>query len=486
MFKKGNESNEWAPARGSDPFATCFNRRAFLRGGAALVGGLTVGANFQSLMAPKAFANSLPAASPYGPPMPATDESTGLNLIRLPLGFRYKSFGWTGDPMQDGTPTPAMHDGMAVTDLHGHKVLMVRNHEVGGGVPAFGNNPYSPDAGGGTTNVVFDLNTQQFVSAKTSLSGTVRNCAGGLTPWGTWITCEEDSGKTLGGTIPHGYCFDVGSNGNAVPKPLKDMGRFSHEAVAVDPATGYVYETEDDGDNSGVYRFLPKKPGVLHQGGKLQMLKVAGRPGFDTRMLPDDGTVYDVEWVNIPNPDPDIQGGEARTFAQGFANGGARFRRPEGIWYGNGSFFFTCTTGGPSTEGQVWMYDPKTEKLRIIFASPDRSVLENPDNIVVNPDGTLMLCEDNSGSIGNPPINEGERLIVVNPAGAYTFAINNMNFTNTGLGAYTRPESGLVFNADARQNEWAGATFSPDGKWLFVNIQTPGVTFAITGPWIWL
>ena len=177
LGKPVKKNLEWKPARGSDPFATCFNRRAFLKGGASLFGGLAIGASLQSL-APKAFASSGSAPSPYGVPLPAPDETTGLNLIRLPLGFRYKSFGWTGDLMQDNILTPAMHDGMGVTDVQGHKLVIVRNHEVGGGVPAFGPNPYSPDAGGGNTNLVFDLKTEQFESAKTSLSGTVRNCAG--------------------------------------------------------------------------------------------------------------------------------------------------------------------------------------------------------------------------------------------------------------------------------------------------------------------
>jgi hypothetical protein len=476
-----SNKNAWVPSRGADPFATCFNRRAFLRGGAATFGGLAIGASLASLTAPRVHAGSGVAPSPYGPLFPTPDETTGLHLIQLPMGFRYLSYGWTGDPMMDGTPTPAAHDGMGVTDLHGHKIVMVRNHELGGG-PAFGPNPYSPEAGGGNTNLVFDLENESFESAKVSLSGTIRNCAGGVTPWGSWISCEETDGNTVGGTIPHGYCFDVRSNGNAAARPLKDMGRFSHEAVAVDPATGYVYETEDDGGTSGVYRFIPNKSGVLHQGGTLQMMKIAGIDQFDTRFLPCDGTVFDVEWVDIPNPDPNLEDGEPRTYFQGFNAGAARFQRPEGIWYGGGCFFFACTTGGPVGEGQIWMYDPVAETARIIYASPGGDVLENPDNLVVNPDGTILLCEDNSG----PTINAGERLIVLDPSGVYTFAMNNVDFTPGGLGTYTRPESGITYTGNFRQSEWAGATWSPDGKWLFANIQSPGVTLAITGPWTWL
>lgn len=476
MSKRSESTGVWSPSQAADPFESCFNRRAFLRGGAAAFGGLAIGASLGGLTASKAFAGSGTIPSPYGPNLiPTPDEATGLPLIQLPPGFRYMSFGWTGDPLKDGTPTPAMHDGMGVTQAHGHKVLLVRNHEVGDG-PAFGPNPYSPGGGGGNTNLLFDLKKESFETAQTSLSGTIRNCAGGVTPWGTWISCEETDGNTMGGTIPHGYCFDVGSNGNATPKALTDMGRFAHEAVAVDPATGYVYETEDDGGTSGVYRFIPNRNGVLHQGGKLQMMKVNNVDQFDTRLLPCDGTLFDVDWVDIPNPDPDLEGGELRTYFQGFNAGAARFQRPEGIWYGGGSLFFACTSGGPAGEGQIWEYRPFNETVRIIYASPGQDVLENPDNLVVNPDGTILLCEDNSGGTSN----DGERLIMLESGGVYTFAKNNIVLNN-----YLR-DSGAVFNGDFRQNEWAGATWSPDGKWLFVNIQTPGVTFAITGPWEWL
>ena len=444
-----------------------------MKGGAALVGSITLGASLDSLLVPKAYADSGSATSPYGGVMAAPDESTGLHLLSLPLGFRYKSFGWTGDPLKEGTPTLGSHDGMGVVSTDNNRVIMVRNHEVPGGFPAFGPNPYSPDAGGGTTDLIFDQGQEEFVSASIRLTGTFRNCAGGVTPWGTWITCEETTSSTLGGTIPHGYCFD-----RDTPVPMTDMGRFSHEAVAVDPTTGYVYETEDKGNTSGFYRFLPNEPGELAEGGTLQMLRIAGSPGFNTKFLPCDGTVFDVEWVDVPNPDPDLAGGEPSTFQQGSNNGGAAFQKLEGIWYGDGMFFFNSTDGGPAGQGQVWMYDPKAGKLKIIFASAGSSVLLNPDNIVVNPDGTLLLCEDN-------PTGQPDRLVILTPSGVYDFATNNVNFTLGGLGSYTRPESGLVFSGDFRREEWAGATFSPNGKWLFANIQSPGITFAITGPWVW-
>lgn len=264
------------------------------------------------------------------------------------------------------------------------------------------------------------------------------------------------------------------------------MGRFSHEAMAVDPATGIVYETEDGGTvssdtGSGFYRFLPRHPGKLERGGILQMLKVAGQPQLNLQTQGCNGVTYPVEWVTINEPDPDIPN-EPSTFRQGFDGGGASFRRLEGCWYGDRKVFFLATSGGPVGEGQVFEYDPIHETLRIIFASTSATILENPDNIVVAPDGSLLLCEDNSGT----PVNPAERLLMLRRNGdIFTLAVNNINFTGSGFGSYTRSESGVTFNVDARQQEWAGAVFSPDGKWLFVNIQTPGITFAITGPWGW-
>lgn len=406
----------------------------------------------------------------YGPLQPAIDETTGLPLLLLPKHFRYLSFGWTGDWMQDGLQTPGAHDGMAAFPAGRGRVRLVRNHEVGDGPDAFAPNlAYDPKAGGGTVTLEFDSRRGELLSSWASLSGTVRNCAGGPTPWGSWLTCEETTIGIGDGDLTknHGYIFEVPRLGtcSAASLPLVAMGRFSHEAVAVDPATGDVYETEDAGGNSGFYRFRPETPGSLAEGGTLEMLAVIGRPQFDTRTN-QTGEWLDADWVSIDDPDPDLQAGAPPVFAQGFAKGGARFGRLEGAWHGNGRIYFVSTSGGNAGQGQIFEYDPLEDRLRLLFESPSAEVLNAPDNLCVSPRGGLVLCEDGDGAeFVHGLTTDGE---------IFRFTQNNADLRAT-------PVKG--FNGDYSGSEFAGACYSPDGKWLFVNVQTPGITLAITGPW---
>jgi hypothetical protein len=460
-------------------------RRKFLGGSAAAA---TAAVTLQNFMARPAHALG-PIPSPYGAPVLTADMNTGLDLLKLPPGFDYWSFGWTGDPPTDGNTTPGAHDGMAVArqTAGGRRITLIRNHEVGAGTPfASGPLQYSPGAGGGNTNLVWNTQSKLLEQAWASLSGTVRNCAGGVTPWNSWISAEETTLTTVGGTFKHGYCFDIPANGVGKynSTPIKDMGRFSHEAVCVDPDSYFIYETEDDGDSSGFYRFRSNdtktsgKPN-LQQGGTLEMLKILGTFQADMRPLAAPMSFL-TEWVAIPNPDPNLEGGADTCFEQGYAAGGARFDRLEGCWFGLGKVYFVSTTGGPTGEGQVYQYDPLSGKLDLFYHSGGTAECENPDNIVVTPNGAIILCEDNSGGASNP----AERLLGLTLTGdIFTFAENNLNFTGTGLGSYFREENGETYTGDFRQNEWAGACFDETGEWLFVNIQTPGVTFAITGPW---
>ena len=441
-------------------------RRSFLR--QAALAGLGAAGAFEAFADRSAHSASAGRrrGEGYGPLAPVKDDTTGLTLLLLPAGFRYLSFGWTGDLLDDGTPTPSAHDGMAALPAGRGRVRLVRNHELGLGRDAFAPAlAYDPHAGGGTTTLEFDTRAGRLVAAAPSLAGTVRNCAGGPTPWGSWLTCEE----TLDGPGPlnayeraHGYVFEVPSAGAASREPLRDMGRFVHEAVAVDPETGHVYQTEDAGD-AGFYRFVPRRRGDLGRGGTLQMLAIEGEPqanlGAALTREP-----RRVSWVDVPRPDPENALLD-RTFAQGFSRGGARFTRLEGAWQGDDSIYFTSTSGGAAGQGQVFQYDPSGSTLRLVYESPGPDVLNHPDNICVSPRGGLLLCEDGQA----PQFVQG----LTRDGRIFPFAQND---------AILRGERNGI-EGDFRGSEFAGATFSPDGRWLFLNLQSPGITFAVTGPW---
>lgn len=402
----------------------------------------------------------------YGPLGPVADGTTGLPLLHLPAGFRYVTFGWTDDPLDDGLVTPPAHDGMAAFPTAGGLVRLVRNHELRDGV-AFAPRPvYDPNGGGGTTTLDFDPSAGELVGAHASLTGTAVNCAGGPTPWGSWLTCEETvlgPGGDPDYELPHGYVFEVPADGAASAEPYRAMGRFVHEAVAVDPATGIVYETEDR-RSAGLYRFVPDQPGNLAAGGRLEMLAIDGAPDYDTRTGQTVGDWHPVTWTPIADPDPaDIA--DNSLYLQGVAGGAATFARLEGIWHGGGRIYVVSTTGGDVEAGQVWEYDPAGERIRLLFESPGKDVLDMPDNLTVSPRGGLALCEDGD--------NDNYVLGLTLRGQIFPFAKNNVVLDGERNG----------LSGDFRHREFAGAVYSPAGDWLFVNAQSPGITFAITGPW---
>ena len=286
----------------------------------------------------------------YGPLQAACPD------LALPPGFQYRKFGVTGSRMSDGLPTPAAHDGMAAFPLPNGNIRLIRNHEIGyrdAGTPV-AQPVYDPRAGGGTTSLEIDPATREVVRDFVSLSGTAVNCAGGPTPWGSWLSCEETVAGPPQMQRKHGYVFEVPvtADGPVEPIPLKPMGRFEHEAAAVDPTTGVVYLTEDQ-FRAGFYRFLPERPhqggrqGDLSAGGELQMLAVDGRPNFDTGHNQVVGVGLEVRWVTIEDPDPaDAQENVHAVFDQGWRQGAAEFSRVEGCFYADGAVYFSCTDGG--------------------------------------------------------------------------------------------------------------------------------------------
>ncbi|HHP7232346.1 MAG TPA: alkaline phosphatase PhoX [Xenococcaceae cyanobacterium] len=387
-------------------------------------------------------------------------------ILDLPPRFQYRVLSEVGATMDDGLLVPDHHDGMAAFPGKDDTTILVRNHEL---TPASTKNElpdnlpqYDPSCPGGTTTLVIDRD-RNLQKHDLSLAGTTRNCGGGATPWGSWLSCEEDiatpyppPGYSLEQVRPvwgkvtakHGYNFEVPATGNlAQPLPLKAMGRFRHEAIAFDPQTGYIYQTEDQKD-SCFYRFLPQENGNLAAGGVLEAMVIKQMPQVATSSDFPLNQPQAVEWVRLDNVDPEHD--TLRYEAQ--AKGAAIFSRGEGICYANGELYWTCTDGGKAQVGQIFRYNIATATIELFLESPGAEVLDYPDNLIMSPFGDLIVCEDGAGE---------QFLIGITPEGKYyQFARNALN-----------------------NSEFAGVCFAPDGKTMFVNIYHPGLTLAIWGNW---
>lgn len=467
------------------------SRRHFIHRAGALSLGFT---GLQRVLAAEDAPPLLNRTAPgYGPLL----YTTGA-IVSLPEGFTAQPISSIGERMNDGLMVPGKHDGMGAMPGPDGLTILIRNHEISPGHGTTG--PFDPDnqglrrvdvsriydrgaedgpfAGpsrGSTTTLVFDTRRGrepgQLMHHALSLTGTEHNCAGGITPGNTWISCEESvigPGDELGRTQKHGYCFEVPASVTpslVKPEPIIPMGRFNHEAVAVDPHTGIVYMTEDRNDGA-IYRFIPKVPGKYMEGGRLQIMALQESSIQDLRNWDETpqaipGRQLRTRWLDLDDIDSD----DDSLRYQAFDRGGIRFARGEGMWYGNNGVYFACTTGGTTRRGQIWKYVPAAPEIEgageqaegggqlELFIEPnDASVVEHADNLTVAPWGDLIVCEDGL---------EQQFLLGVTPKGdVYKLAGNQLN-----------------------QSEFAGATFSPDGSTLFVNIQNPGMTLAITGPW---
>ena len=432
------------------------HRRQFLSATASAFAALSLSGCMTRGAMPSSFAG-------YGPLVPDPQ-----GLLDLPEGFTYRLLSSLGDAMNDGGTVPDKADGMGCLPLSGGEIALVRNHELvptdaAGGAIAKGfgkqNGEFVP---GGTTTIVLDAATLDKKREFRSLGGTIRNCSGGITPWGSWLTCEEaptGPGQRYGEGLEqnHGWTFEVpaAAPGLVDAVPLKAMGRFNHEAACVDPATGLVYQTEDR-DDSVLYRFVPQVPGDLARGGQLQAMRITdlsdtrNHDGANMQV----GKRYPVEWIaldDVESPADDLRKRAA-------AKGAALIARGEGIHMGTDELFICSTSGGAKQLGQIFKLVPgrggRGDEIELFFESENEAQFNYGDNLTVGPNGHLIVCEDQYTDVVD------NRLIGITPAG-----------------------DPYVFGRMRLQTELAGGCFSPDGKWFFVNAYSPTRTVAITGPW---
>ncbi len=426
------------------------------------------GAAFAAITASGCITRPLPdqpfsRAVGYGPLAPDPQ-----GVLDLPSGFSYRVISSLGDAMSDGATVPDKADGMGCFDLGDGRLALVRNHELvprdsSGGAFELG---FGAKDGvlvpGGTTHVVLDQKSLEVTDQFRSLGGTIRNCSGGITPWGSWLTCEESPtgpGQKYGEGLNknHGWVFEVPATATGLvdPKPLVAMGRFNHEAACVDPATGFVYLTEDR-DDSVLYRFIPKVPSELSQGGRLQAMKVEGIPDLRnwTGRSMAVGAAGKITWVDldaVEAPKDDLR-------YQAATKGASLVARGEGIHMGEGEAFVCATSGGARKLGQIFRValspDGESDRVELFFESVSKHQFDYGDNVVVAPNGHLIVCEDQ-----------------------YTEVVDN-HLRGIAPDGNAYPLARLRL-----QTELAGACFSPDGQTMFVNVYAPTKTLAITGPW---
>lgn len=493
------------------------SRRQILNTGA--LGGAVAASAALGLTSPARAAGS-PALAPSRHPRDLFGPLTAADgdLLALPAGFAYELVAVSGETeLEDGRgsvigTSPCRPDGtLVVASRRGYR--LVQNHEAGPGgsdlppVPIVAGTGYDvgAGAGGGCTVIEVDRSGRRL-SEWVGLSGTVGNCAGGPTPWGSWLTCEETEAKagTVVGTatleMDHGYVFEVfpGGPDQQLPLPIKAWGRAPHEAVVVEPSRRRVYLTEDASKPTGLlYRWSGAKlaPGIARQlgenDGTVEALAVLTDDGS---ILPDlayvtaaqIGRPFRTSWVTVPD-----RHATTTSLRKQFTDGTVtRSKKLEGAWGDDTGMYFVASFAfaagdlpmdATPHDGQLWFYDYRLETLTLVAYFPYNALLhseipgwetglgrsldlafDGPDGCHVSPYGSLVLTED-----GN--------------------TANHLISWSRDLGAQAIARNAIVQEVNAAggnvYSEMTGPCFSPDGRILFANVQEPGHVFAISGPW---
>lgn len=398
-------------------FGSNESRRVFLRRAFHGLGLVLVGPSIVHCANDDAFDfGNVPSTSNIGGVGPLLDPDA--NGIRLPAGFSSRVVARSGE-LVPGTDYfwHASPDGGATFPLRDGGYIYVSNSES----ILFGE--------GGASAIRFDRNGR-LVDAYRILEGTLRNCAGGPTPWGTWMSCEE---------YPNGRVHECDPHGNEAAKVWPALGTFSHEAIAFDDQSR-AYLTEDQTDGR-LYRFTPTNVtrGIPDlSSGSLEVLRI------------ENGTEGKVSWESVPDPDATTTATRLQVPTSTAFSGG------EGIWYRDGRVYF-ATKG----DNRVWVYSVADESISVLYDAGAlvEPVLTGVDNIVVSASGDVLVAEDGGDM----------QVVAITPSGAVVPLLQVMN---------------------QNSSEITGIALDPHRKRLYFSSQrgttgdlfTGGITYEITGP----
>lgn len=411
--------------RGPNLRRAVHRRRDFIRSGLAGAGALALGPAFwaEAVAAP-----ATPGPGPYGPLGPP--DSNGL---RLPEGFKSRVVARGGQPVPETSYVwHIFSDGAATYRTEDGGWILVSNSEVPAAPDLPGDIPLPGGSNGGASAIRFDADGR-IKRAYRILGGTRTNCAGGATPWRTWLSCEE---------VDDGLVWECDPDGERRAKARPALGTFKHEAACVDPRTSYVYLSEDE-NGGGFYRFKPDKRGDLREG-RLQIAKL-DRDGF-------------VDWKRVPDPSAES------TPTRGQVRGATEFARGEGLWFDDG-FVYLATT----SDSKIHRYNTETKRMNVIY---DAAKIEDPpltdvDNITVSRSGDLFVCEDDGG---DDPFD----IAIITP---------KPNRRVARFLKVTGPQHGDP--GTEASSELAGVVFNPAGTRMYFASQrafVTGVIYEVRGP----